>query len=55
MSLNNSSQKQIVKVRQVEISTSVIGQKNIGIALSDSIKISDIGNYSEILTHTQEF
>lgn len=38
-----------VKVKNIDIATSLIGKKNINICLSDSVKLSDIQPISQLL------
>ena len=45
----DSQSKKSVKVSRIDIATSLIGQKNINICLSDSIKLSDLKPNSELL------
>ena len=45
----DSQSKKSVKVSRIDIAPSLIGQKNINICLSDSIKLSDIKLDSEII------
>ena len=41
--------KKSVKVKSIDIATSLIGKKNINICLSDSIKLSDINPGASLL------
>ncbi len=47
--VSNSHQRKLVKVKKVDIATSLTGKKNINICLSDSIKLSDIQTNSQLL------
>ncbi len=42
-------EKKSVKVKSIDIATSLIGKKNINICLSDSIKLSDINPGASLL------